>query len=155
MGDYNGKKAIKKAYGGVLFKSTLEAHWAQYFEENVGPWKYEPGKVQIDAFRYYTPDFSLHLFDPPVLVEVKPTWEMVTEDPRLLRLSSIVSNICLGICGDPYFSPMTPDKCYRAYLLEDGEVCAVWGPLDYFSTMELGEWLETVHQSKERLGKYR
>ena len=155
---YKGKKARKTKYRDVTFKSGLEAHWASFFDRWDIPWQYEPHQVQIDSFRHYTPDFTLHLFSPPVFVEVKPTWEMVTEDERLQRLSHVTSNICLGVSGDPglwappslphmkdTFTRMPGD--HRAYYLEDGEVCAVWGS-HFRSRYTFPDWITMLNTTR-------
>lgn len=139
-GEYRNR-AKRTSYNGTSFKSRLEATWAEWFEEQKIPWKYEPVKVQIDSFKFYTPDFLLGHVSPPVFVEVKPTWEMVTEDDRLMRLSSVVSNVCLGACGDP--GPLGIE--HRIYYLEDGEVCAVWGSR-WRSSYSFSDWVQMLHR---------
>jgi len=58
--------AIPTTYGGVRFRSRLEARWAAFFDQCKWPWDYEP----LDLHGYI-PDFVLS-FRQPVLVEVKP-----------------------------------------------------------------------------------
>jgi hypothetical protein len=53
-------------YGGVQFRSRLEAKWAAFFDAVGWRWSYEP--VDLNG---WTPDFVLHL-NEPVYVEVKP-----------------------------------------------------------------------------------
>lgn len=130
-------------YNGVSFKSRLEATWAEYFDKQGIIWQYEKFKVQIDTFRHYTPDFALYLVSPPAFVEIKPTWEMVTDDDRIQRLSSVTSNLCLGICGDP--GPLGVE--YRAYYFEDGEVCAVWGS-DFRSSYTFPDWVRMLQKAR-------
>jgi hypothetical protein len=59
-------KAIPTVYGGVKFRSRLEATWAAFFDRCGWSWDYEP----VDL-RGWAPDFALW-FDAPVYVEVKP-----------------------------------------------------------------------------------
>lgn len=59
-------KAHKTIYGGVVFRSRLEATWAAFFDIEGLPWAYEP--VDLDG---WVPDFALWL-ERPVYVEVKP-----------------------------------------------------------------------------------
>jgi hypothetical protein len=58
--------AIPTTYGGVNFRSRLEARWAAFFDLLGWSWEYEP----IDL-KGYIPDFILG-FERPLLVEVKP-----------------------------------------------------------------------------------
>lgn len=58
---------IETVYGGVTFRSRLEARWAAMFDRMKWPWAYEP----IDLAGYI-PDFVLPLPRAPLLVEVKP-----------------------------------------------------------------------------------
>lgn len=57
---------IPTEYGGVRFRSRLEARWAAFFDLLRWPWEYEP----IDL-RGYIPDFALTFPRAPMLVEVK------------------------------------------------------------------------------------
>ena len=57
-------------YGGVTFRSQLEARWAAYFDQRGIVWEYEPAR-----FNGWTPDFRLVLGGAPVYAEVKPVDE--------------------------------------------------------------------------------
>lgn len=59
--------AIPTKYGGVQFRSRLEARWAALFDRIGWQWEYEP----LD-FDRYIPDFVVFFPAGPVLVEVKP-----------------------------------------------------------------------------------
>lgn len=74
--------AIRTAYGGQMFRSRLEAHWAAFFDALGWPWEYEP----IDL-RGYIPDFVLRLHRP-VLVEVKPELEFAALEQHLAKIDS-------------------------------------------------------------------
>lgn len=67
--------AIPTSYGGVNFRSRLEARWAAFFDLLGWPWEYEP----IDLAGYI-PDFIL---DGRVLVEVKPLLWTSSNEERL------------------------------------------------------------------------
>ena len=54
-------------YGGVTFRSQLEARWAAYFDRREIAREYEP--VRFDG---WAPDFRLVLNDGEVCAEVKP-----------------------------------------------------------------------------------
>lgn len=58
--------AIPTEYGGILFRSRLEAKWAAMFDLLEWEWEYEP----LDLAGYI-PDFVLKFYRP-ILVEVKP-----------------------------------------------------------------------------------
>ena len=57
-------------YGGVTFRSQLEARWAAYFDRCGIAWEYEPAQ-----FNGWTPDFRLVLSGVDVYAEVKPVDE--------------------------------------------------------------------------------
>lgn len=56
-------------YGGILYRSQLEAQWAQFFDLCKIRHKYEFEKVDLGVDKY-TPDFWLPDFE--VWIEVKP-----------------------------------------------------------------------------------
>ena len=65
-------KAIKTSYGGVTFRSRLEARWAHAFDKHEIVWEYEPEwfNFELDGTEYnYLPDFLLP--DSALYVEVK------------------------------------------------------------------------------------
>jgi hypothetical protein len=86
-----------KQFKGIWFRSTLEAEYAEYFEDHIGwnlnAWSYEPWKdIRIDYAQYYTPDFGIWVDDGralPSVVEVKPTFEEAFSDIRLPKLSRV------------------------------------------------------------------
>ena len=57
-------------YGGVTFRSQLEARWAAWFDRHRIAWEYEP--VRSDG---WTPDFRLVLDGIETYAEVKPVTE--------------------------------------------------------------------------------
>ena len=57
-------------YGGVTFRSQLEARWAAYFDRHGIAWKYEPAR-----FDGWVPDFRLVLEGVEAYAEVKPVTE--------------------------------------------------------------------------------
>jgi hypothetical protein len=70
-------KAIETVYRGVLFRSRLEARWAEFFDHLDVIWEYEPEGYQLDATRYL-PDFWLPYMrsrgkEGGIFFEVKPT----------------------------------------------------------------------------------
>ncbi|MBX9667330.1 MAG: hypothetical protein K2X93_06910 [Candidatus Obscuribacterales bacterium] len=62
-------KGIDTEYGGIMYRSRLEASWALFFDTNRIRHKYEPKRIDLGIYRY-TPDFWLPEFG--LLVEIKP-----------------------------------------------------------------------------------
>lgn len=62
-------RAQDTVYGGILYRSKLEASWAEFFDKNKIRHKYEPTRVDLGIDRY-TPDFWLPDFS--LWVEIKP-----------------------------------------------------------------------------------
>lgn len=60
-------KAIPTVYGGVTFRSRLEARWAAFFDLANVVWDYEPS-----AMDGWAPDFAITLDGATVYAEVKP-----------------------------------------------------------------------------------
>lgn len=60
-------KAHPTTYGGVNFRSRLEARWAAFFDLLGWKWQYEP--IDLEG---WVPDFSIQGASGPVYVEVKP-----------------------------------------------------------------------------------
>lgn len=75
-------KAIPTEYGGVRFRSRLEARWAAFFDRMGYSWDYEPFDLSG-----WTPDFVLRNLNgqPSVLIEVKPVEVNVTGHYRVLE----------------------------------------------------------------------
>ena len=57
-------------YGGVTFRSQLEARWAAWFDRHGIAWEYEP--VRLDG---WTPDFRVVLNGAEAYAEIKPVSE--------------------------------------------------------------------------------
>lgn len=73
-------EAIPATLHGARFRSTLEAHWAAFFEALGASWQYEPETHHMASQKFgYTPDF--YLPGLKTIIEVKPC--PVTE-PRLI-----------------------------------------------------------------------
>ena len=97
-------------YGGVTFRSQLEARWAAYFDNRGIAWEYEP--VRRDG---WMPDFRLVLNGVEAYAEVKP----VPEFP--MDVAQRVLNAGCG--GDVLILGQGPRHawCYRG---------AGWVPVD-------------------------
>lgn len=66
-------QAIPTEYGGVTFRSRLEASWAEWFDMLMMPWEYEPCVLTTPIGRYI-PDFFVAIAPGPWdwVLEVKP-----------------------------------------------------------------------------------
>jgi hypothetical protein len=62
-------RAKDTAYGGILYRSRLEASWAEFFDKNQIRHKYEPKRFDL-GIDTYLPDFWLPEFG--LWVEIKP-----------------------------------------------------------------------------------
>ena len=64
--------SIPTTYGGVRFRSKLEARWAAFFTQLEWPWSYERVCLPSRTCSFgYTPDFMIDWHEP-LLIEVKP-----------------------------------------------------------------------------------
>lgn len=70
-------KPIPTSWGGVRFRSRLEARWAVFFDFLHIPWEYEPQGFDIGDGQAYLPDFILGM-GQLIWAEVKPS---VSADP--------------------------------------------------------------------------
>lgn len=136
-----GIKPIPTLYGGVQFRSRLEARWAAFFDLCQWRWEYEP--LDLDG---YVPDFALRLAHT-VLVEVKPFLFDGSEDEEQelaharvkLDLSGwkgeawIVGCAALDVADrNPHHAGVADWFC--GYYREDGE----WGPAGLYRCGECG-----------------
>ena len=72
--DHISPKATTR--GGIVFRSQLEARYAQRLDDLGERWAYEP-RVFGSAGRGYLPDFEILDASRPTFVEVKPTLDEV------------------------------------------------------------------------------
>jgi len=149
VSSYQGRKAKRTKYGKVWFRSRLESRWAEWFDQQDIPWKYEPTSFGIDTARHYTPDFAIQVPEiGAVLCEVKPTWKQAVEDARLQRLAQIIGNPCLALSGDPLFTVHPGGKKYEVqfvevFLITPQGVEAIWNP----GFGKLIVWLHFLNQT--------
>ncbi len=79
-------------YGGVTFRSQLEARWAAYFDRRGIAWEYEPAR-----FTGWTPDFRLTLEGIEAYAEVKPVSEFPMDvAQRILNAGCDADILILG-----------------------------------------------------------
>jgi hypothetical protein len=88
-------KPIPTPYGGVRFRSRLEARWALFFDRLHIPWEYEPQGFDIGDGDAYLPDFLLGM-GRLVWAEVKPS---VSADP------GGVARWRKFMCAQPFLTP--------------------------------------------------
>lgn len=69
MAKRRSQHGIPTTYGGIKFRSRLEARWAAYWDLQGNTWHYEP--IDLPG---WIPDFLLEVpgIEPPVLCEIKP-----------------------------------------------------------------------------------
>ena len=67
------RRGLPTWYGGIEFRSRLEARYALFFDELHLKWEYETQGFESDGQRYL-PDFLLFAAAGTIWVEVKPTW---------------------------------------------------------------------------------
>ena len=79
-------------YGGITFRSQLEARWAAYFDRRGIAWEYEPAR-----FDGWTPDFRLVVDGTEAYAEVKPVSEFPMDvAQRVLNAGCDADVIILG-----------------------------------------------------------
>jgi hypothetical protein len=116
---------IETRYGGVVFRSRLEAKWAVMFDLLGWNWTYEP----LD-FSGWIPDFGLECLEgSTVYVEVKPVADFPTDTARKIDQSGCKSEVlivgqdcplrgnactCIGWLreDDRWFGEDEWDECY-------------------------------------------
>lgn len=92
-------KAKPRVVGGYIYRSSLEAKWAIFFERSGIKFKYEYKTFKTDH-GYYLPDFYLPDFD--VWIEIKPPTKI--KELEYLKIQSVAdqtNRICFVFCGFP------------------------------------------------------
>lgn len=82
-------KALPSIYGGIRFRSRLEARWAIFFDKLGVKWEYEPEGFDMDGVPYL-PDFRListHKGLGGAYAEVKPAGGDYSKAKRLASMS--------------------------------------------------------------------
>lgn len=65
-------KGIRTQYNNITFRSTWEAKFAKYLDENNIKWKFEPKTFLLKVNNSYLPDFYLE--ESNIWIEVKGYW---------------------------------------------------------------------------------
>lgn len=92
-------KAKSTEYNGILYRSQLEAHWANFFHSLDIPYLYEYKSYRLERGLVYLPDFHLPLA-PYRVVEIKPTSPTKTEIYKCRMLSHQVGKVAIFV-GQP------------------------------------------------------
>lgn len=67
------RKSLPGPYGGIVFRSHLEARWAIFFDHLHLKWEYEPQGFAVDGVAYL-PDFAVFAACGLLWAEIKPDW---------------------------------------------------------------------------------
>lgn len=76
-------KAIPTTYKKTKFRSKLEAHWAEWFDQYEIIWSYEIQGFNLEDGTWYLPDFYLPEID--TIVEVKGMIENIDKTYKLYK----------------------------------------------------------------------
>jgi|LakMenE18May11ns_1017448.scaffolds.fasta_scaffold9752972_2 hypothetical protein len=132
-------KPIETRYGGVVFRSRLEAKWAAMFDLLEWKWTYEPAD-----FNGWMPDFVIH-GSQPVYVEVKPVHDFPQEVAEKIGASGCREEVMILGERGPHLSKdySWPVLGWLAEVEGDGEagVDLFWGEamLGRWSGSETGQ----------------
>lgn len=114
--------AIETRYGGVNFRSRLEAKWAAMFDLLGWQWTYEP-----TDFNGWIPDFSIH-GSSLVYVEVKPVDEFPQGIADKLDSSGCLDEVLIvGMRGPTWEEDY--DGAMVGWLREGGDHNSFWWAL--------------------------
>lgn len=112
-------KSQDTEYGGILYRSILESHWARFFDEHKIKHKYEPSSIDLGTDRY-TPDFWLPEFEK--WLEIKP-WRQYKPHSKCFRLAIQTRFDVLLVQGPPklhvvdlFYANARPRRCFRTVL---------------------------------------
>lgn len=84
-------KAIETAYGGVRYRSRLEARWAVFMDAVDVVHEYEPERFQLPGGGTYLPDFKTAA---GAYIEVKGA-EHNLDKPYLIRAASVLGHLSI------------------------------------------------------------
>lgn len=146
--------AIPTRYGGIVFRSRLEARWAVLFDVLGYPWEYEPEGFEAPGVGRYLPDFRVRYpgRGPSerhyVWLEVKP--DLLGHDQAYYRK---IARLCPGVLvldGQPSWGPFY----LASELAGAGRVWVRVGELDGFDAMcwashgERAGWFLTCYKGR-------
>lgn len=98
-------QTIPTTYGGVKFRSRLEARWAVFFDHIKLRWFYEYEGYRLDV-GWYVPDFWLPTFkswagDTGSFIEVKPILPTIEERAKAESLTKMTGSHVFFVVGAP------------------------------------------------------
>jgi len=129
-------RAISTMYGGVHFRSRLEARWAAFFDIMGWPWAYEP--IDLSG---YIPDFIVTFPAGALLVEVKPALYFEELEEHVSKVEQSGWGCEVLMVGAKLFDSY--DRSCAGLLGEThgptGEPCWWWGKGVLFTCGECGE----------------
>ena len=147
--------ALPTYYGGVKFKSALEARWAMYFDQINVEWRYEDEGYALECGPYL-PDFWLPVAG--MHAEVKPdTGFSYLEVLRCLQLSCMTGHRIILLDGPPRatsFYLVTSKEQYTqhgdglgGYLIAEDGMCETISVGTNKQRLQNGEgyWVEDWH----------
>lgn len=124
-------KAKETRYGGINFRSRLEAKWAAFFDLIGWNWTYEP----VD-FRGWTPDFAIKGSSKPVYVEVKPIYDIEKKVTNKIDASDCNNEVLLVGAEGPFLYHGIPTVGWlRDAWFHDDNI-----PVDAWDQTVLGRW---------------
>lgn len=91
-------KAIETTYGGILFRSRLEARWAVFMDAMNVRYVYEPEAYDLGDC-CYLPDFWLP--DLNTFLEIKPVVPTEAESRKAVRLAEDSNSRVIILFGSP------------------------------------------------------
>jgi hypothetical protein len=128
-------KSIPTQYGGVLFRSRLEARWAVFFDSCGWDWAYEQEGYTIDGVNYL-PDFRLYNVNrrswdeedaaKPFFIEVKG----VMDDASRTKIDALASYYPVYVVKD---IPCAKNKCLYDFFTHIDSACDFDDDYRYFS----------------------
>lgn len=134
----SGIPAKPVTYGGVTFRSTLEARWAFFFDSLGIRWEYEPGMLSLPGVGPYLPDFWLVAISS--WIEIKPSAPTMPEIQKAEGLAAYTRK-------SVYLFPGTPGTPGRRWRYESSRGLVVhtdgwtWGmgPADWEPMISYGQ----------------
>ena len=101
MSDFKPEiKAIPTEFGGIRFRSRLEAKWAAFFDLVGWRWEYEP----VD-FNGWIPDFAIVEDGRVAYVEVKPVYKFPDDTADKIEASGCGERVLIVGAGNPMRTP--------------------------------------------------
>lgn len=127
-------KAIETEFNGHLFRSLLEARWANFFHALDVEYRYEHEGFDLGRGGYYLPDFWLPRLD--VWIEIKPVFPTRVERERCELLAAYTRRPAYLTFGDCWLASDDDITGTIAYFPERGTDGAVEDSTYYWAECE-------------------